>query len=175
MNKDELFLLGKIVRTFGSKGEVVFQIDSEILTRLKKLESVFLKLNENLVPFFIENLQPRPKNQALVKFLDIDSTEDASLLAGSEIYIPKGIVPKSKNGQLFSSDIEGFKVIDTQLGETGIVVTVLEMPQQSLLSIDFKGKEILIPIVEEIVKKIDRKNKTIYIDAPEGLIDLYLG
>ena len=174
MNKDELFLLGKIVRTFGSKGEVVFQIDSEILARIKKMESVFLKLNENLVPFFIENLQPRPKNQALVKFLDINSTEDASMLAGSEIYIPHEILPKSKSGQLYSSDIEGFKVIDTQRGETGTVITVLEMPQQSLLSIDFEGKEILIPIVEEFVKKVDRRNKTIYIEAPEGLIDLYI-
>ena len=174
MKQDELFQLGKIVRTFGSKGEVVFQVDAEILSRIKKLESVFLKMNENLVPFFIELLQPRSKGQALVKFIDVDSTEDATLLAGRKIYIPLTLLPKPKGTQLYSIEIEGYTVIDAVRGETGTVRTVLEMPQQSLLAIDFNGKEILIPIVDEIVKKIDRKTKTIHIEAPEGLIELYL-
>jgi 16S rRNA processing protein RimM len=174
MKQDELFQLGKIVRTFGSKGEVVFQIDAEILSKIKKLESVFLRINENLVPFFIELLQPRAKGQALVKFLDVDSTEDASLLAGCEIYIPIGLLPNQKGTQLYSIEIEGYTVIDANRGETGTVRKVLEMPQQSLLAIDFNGKEILVPIVDEIVKKIDRKTRTIYINAPEGLIELYL-
>lgn len=174
MKKDELFQLGKIVRTFGSKGEVVFQADPEILSRIKKLESVFLSINENLVPFFIELLQPRPKGQAIVKFIDIDSSEDASHLAGCEIYIPWAMMPKQKGTKLYSIEIEGFSVIDAIRGETGTVRTVLEMPQQALLAIDFEGKEILIPIVDEIVKKIDRKTKTIHIEAPEGLIELYL-
>jgi len=174
MKQDELFQLGKIVRTFGTKGEVIFQIDSEIFSQIKKLESVYLKLNENLVPFFIELLQPKAKGQAMVKFLDVDSTEDASLLAGCDIFIPIGLLPKQKGAQLYSIEIEGYTVIDASRGETGTVKTVLEMPQQSLLAIEYNGKEILIPIVDEIVKKIDRKTKTVHIDAPEGLIELYL-
>ncbi len=174
MKKDELFQLGKIVRTFGSKGEVVIQVDAELLSRIKKMESVYLKLNENLVPFFIELLQLRPKGQAMVKFLDVDSTEEASLLAGCDIFIPIALLPKQKGTHLFSVEIEGYTVIDANRGETGTVTSVLEMPQQSLLAIDFNGREILIPIVDEIIKKIDRKTKTVFIEAPEGLIDLYL-
>ena len=174
MKQDELFLLGKIVRTFGSKGELVFQADTEILSRIKKLESVFLKINENLVPFFIELLQPRPKNQALVKLMDIETSEDASLYAGCEIYIPLAILPKQKGSKLYSQNIEGYSVIDANYGNTGFVNKIIEMPQQFLLSIDLNGKEILVPIVEEIVKHIDHKTKTISIDAPEGLIELYL-
>jgi 16S rRNA processing protein RimM len=175
MKQDELFLLGKIVRTFGTKGEVVFQVNAELFSQIKKLESVYLKLNENLVPFFIELLQPRPKGQVMVKFFDVDSSEDASQLSGYEIYIPLNLLPKPKGSQLYSIEIEGYKVIDALHGETGTVRTVLEMPQQSLLAIDFNGKEILVPIVDEIVKKIDRKTRTIFIEAPEGLIDLYIG
>ena len=174
MKQDELFQLGKIVRTFGTKGEVIFQIDSEILSLIKKLESVYLKINENLVPFFIELLQPKAKGQALVKFLDVDSTDESSLLSGCDIFIPIAQLPKQKGTQLFSVEVEGYTVIDAIRGETGTVRTVLEMPQQALLSIDFNGKEILVPIVDEIVKKIDRKTRTIHIEAPEGLIDLYL-
>ncbi len=174
MKQDELFLLGKIVRTFGSKGELVFQVDTEIISRIKKLESVFLKINENLIPFFIELIQPRPKNQALVKLMDIDTSEDASPLAGCEIYIPHAILPKQKGTKLYSQDIAGYSVRDANRGNTGIVSKIIEMPQQFLLAIEFNGKEILVPIVDEIVKSIDHKTKTIYMEAPEGLIELYL-
>jgi 16S rRNA processing protein RimM len=174
MKQDELFRLGKIVRTFGSKGEVIFQIDSEIIDRIKKLESVFININENLVPFFIEHLERRPKNQAQVKLLDVDSTDDASILAGCEFFIPIGLLPKQKSTQLYSFEIEGYTVVDAVRGETGTVTAVLEMPQQSLLAIEFNGKEILVPIVDEIIRKIDRKKKEIHIEAPEGLIELYL-
>lgn len=174
MKQDELFQLGKIVRTFGSKGEVVVQIDVDILSQIKEMESVYLKLNESLVPFFIELFQPRSKGQAMVKFLDVDSTEDASQLAGCEIFIPMAMLPKQKVSRAFSFDIEGFTVIDADRGETGTVAAILEMPQQVLLAIDYNGKEILIPVVDEIIKNIDRKKKIIYIEAPEGLIDLYL-
>lgn len=174
MNQDELFLMGKIVRTFGSKGEVVFQCNNEILSQIKKLESVFLKLNENLVPFFIEHLQRRPKGQALVKFLDVDQTEEASLLCGCEIFIPPESVPQPKGRAFFSKNILGYSVIDKLHGETGIVRDVIEMPQQSLLSIDCNGKEILVPVVDEFVRKIDHKNRILHIETPEGLIDLYI-
>ncbi len=174
MKQDELFLVGKIVRTFGTKGEVVFQIDNEILSQIKKLESVFLKLNENLVPFFIDTLLPRPKNQFLIKFLDVDNSEDATAITGCQIFIPKTLLPKQKPTKLYSDNIEGYNVIDSVHGDIGIVQSILELPQQSLLSILFNGKEILIPIVEEIVRKVDHKNMTINIEAPEGLIDLYL-
>jgi len=174
MKPDELFQLGKIVRTFGSKGEVMFQVNSETLASLKKLESVFVSINGNLVPFFIEQIQPRPKNQALVKFMDTDSTDDADLLAGCDIYIPTALLPKPKKEQLYGNEIEGYSVTDARLGAIGTVRTILELPQQSLLAIDFNGKEILIPIVEEIIKKVDSRKKEISIEAPEGLIELYL-
>jgi len=173
MKPDELFLLGKIVRTFGSKGEVMFQIDSEILASLKKLESVFVNIDWSLVPFFIEQIQARPKNQALVKFMDVEETDDASILAGCDIYIPLSLLPKQKGGDFYSHEIEGFTVIDSRLGVIGNVQTILELPQQAILSIDLNGKEILIPIVEEIVKKVDRRRKAITIEAPEGLMELY--
>ncbi|MFZ4772329.1 MAG: ribosome maturation factor RimM [Ferruginibacter sp.] len=83
-------------------------------------------------------------------------------------------MPNQKGSEIYSIEIEGYAVIDSACGEIGFVRTVLEMPQQALLWIDFNGKEILIPVVDEIVKKVDRKTKTIHIEAPEGLIELYL-
>lgn len=45
---------------------------------------------------------------------------------------------------------------------------------QPIMAIDFGEKEILIPLIDEVIKQVDRQNKTIHIKAPQGLIDIYL-
>ncbi|MBK7031254.1 MAG: hypothetical protein IPH45_19550 [Bacteroidales bacterium] len=86
MNPDEFFQAGKVVKTSGSGGELVFSFDSEVSDRNKKMESVFILLQGNLVPFFIEKSETKARNQLLVKLLDVDNQEEASLLAGSGIF-----------------------------------------------------------------------------------------
>jgi len=56
----------------------------------------------------------------------------------------------------------------------GIITEVLEYPHQAVLSINFRNKEILIPITDEIIVNVDRDKKHLYTNTPEGLIDLYL-
>lgn len=175
MKKDELFQLGKIVRTFGSKGEVVIQLETDTPSRYKNLESVFININENLVPFFIERIQLKLKNQAVVKFLDIDSPDDTSLILNRSLFLPIELLPKLKGKNTFYfHEVTGYQVIDCIKGDIGIVKSVLELPQQALLEIEFNNKEILIPIADEIIKKVDKKKRIVEIESPEGLIDIYL-
>jgi len=175
MKQDELFQLGKIVRTFGSKGEVVIQLETDNPNRYKNLESVFIKINENLIPFFIETIQLKLKNQAIVKFLDIDSIGDTALILNCSLFLPIELLPKLKGKNTFYyHEITGYEVIDSHRGAIGIVKSVLELPHQSLLEIAFNEKEILIPIADDIIKKVDKKSRQILIEAPEGLIEIYL-
>ncbi|HAH60328.1 MAG TPA: 16S rRNA processing protein RimM, partial [Bacteroidales bacterium] len=67
-----------------------------------------------------------------------------------------------------------YQVIDLNFGETGRVEEVLEYPHQAILRILRGKKEILIPITDEIITAVDRENKIIHVNAPEGLIAMYL-
>ena len=69
----------------------------------------------------------------------------------------------------------GFKVVDAQHGEIGKIASIIEYPAQPLFQIMQDGTEILIPVIDQVIKKVDREEKTIFIEAPNGLIDLYLG
>ncbi|MBK7175359.1 MAG: 16S rRNA processing protein RimM [Bacteroidales bacterium] len=173
MNPDEFFQAGKVVKTSGSGGELVFSFDSEVSDRNKKMESVFILLQGNLVPFFIEKSESKARNQLLVKLLDVDTQEEASLLAGSGIFLPKSMKSRKKQGKKFDIDFNGFLVIDKVHGEIGLVVNVLELPMQELLEIEKDGKLYLIPLVEEIITEINIDTGIIRIEAPEGLIELY--
>lgn len=172
MNPDELSRIGKIVKTFGTKGEVIFSLENTKPEWLRKTESVFIRFGGNLVPFFISDSSPRPNNQAVVKFDDIDSVEEAAELSGGEILVPSAILPKKKVRGLEKNEVFDFKVIDQDKGLIGFVTGILDLSEQSLLQVTSDNKEILIPVTEVFITKIDKKSKSIYINVPEGLIDL---
>ena len=88
--------------------------------------------------------------------------------------MPDEILSDLDEGSFYDHEISGFKVIDQEKGEIGEIDTVIDLTSNPLLRIEFNEKEILIPIFEGLVLKVDRENKILYISAPEGLIDLYI-
>lgn len=174
MKKDELFLVGKIVGVTGLKGEAVVRFSAAATTDSAKMESVFIEINENLVPFFIEKIQYKPKNQAIANFLDLEGFDELTKLVGCGIYILSDRLPPTNRKNSDFDQLVGYAVVDASKGRIGRIVDIIELPYQSIIKIGFEGKEILVPIVPEIVKKVDRKKKTVFIEAPEGLIGIYL-
>ena len=174
MDYNDLFCLGRIIRTFGSKGEVVFYLDVDEPQNYLEMESVFIKLNENLVPFSIDSIQLRPKKQAVVRFHDVNETDDAELFVGSLLFLPLSFLPPLSGNKFYYHEVKGFAVIDKEKGLIGIIEDVLDLQHQAIIQIRLGGKEILVPISDDIIKKVDRENRQIEIEAPEGLIDIYL-
>ena len=110
----------------------------------------------------------------LLKFEDIDSEEDADDLMKAELYLPLDLLPKLEGNQFYYHEIIGFTIKDSSFGEVGIITSVNDTTAQALFEIDRNGVEILIPMNDEFIEKVDRASKTIVVTTPEGLIDLYL-
>ena len=168
------FYVGKILKLFASKGALLAYLDVDDPEDYINLESVFVRMNNQLIPFFIENIELRHKNNAVLTFEDVDNPEQASMLTGCEMFLPLDMLPPLTGNRFYYHEIKGFSIIDTIYGEAGIVEEVMEYPHQAVLRINNKGKEILIPISDEIIAEVDRINRTLHITAPEGLIDLYM-
>ena len=174
MNKDDFYYLGKIAKPFGSKGQVVVYLDVDEPSEYKKLESVYLDLDGELVPFLLTSIELRVGQKALFHFEDVNTSADAEVYNGREMYLPIVDLPPLKGKKFYYHEIKGFTVIDTSHGTIGTLLKVLEYPHQSMLQISFGNKEILVPLVDEVILKVDRKKKELHIRAPEGLIDIYL-
>ncbi|WP_025743421.1 ribosome maturation factor RimM [Aquimarina pacifica] len=174
MKKEECFYLGKIVSKFSFKGEVLIKLDTDEPESYVGMESVFVSYNNNLVPFFIEKSSLHKSDLLRVKFEDIDTEEDADDLMKAELYLPLTMLPKLEGDQFYYHEVIGFMVVDTSFGEVGVVTSVNDSTAQALFEIDRKGIEILIPMNDEFIDKIDKEAKIIYVNTPEGLIDLYL-
>lgn len=175
MQKNDCFQLGQIVKAHGFKGELISQWDVDSPSVYKNIQELFVDVNGKLVRFEIEKLKLLEQNFALIKLKGIDDEELVNALIDNEIYLPLSYLPKLSDTQFYFHEIINFKVIDKQKGDIGKIIRVLDMPQQAILEIIHEsGKEILIPITDEIIKKVNRTEKQLLIEAPEGLIDIYL-
>ena len=173
MDKENFYFLGYITKTHGLKGDLTVFLDVDDIQNYKKLESVFIEIGDDLIPFFIETIELKPPDKAIVRFQDI-KPGDANMLLKRNLYLPLDRLPKLSGNRFYFHEVIGFEVIDTKHGNTGKIESVLEIEPQALFQISFKGKEILIPVVDEIINEVDREKKQIIVTTPEGLIEFYL-
>lgn len=174
MTKEECFFLGKIVKKYSFKGELLIKLDTDEPDLYENLDSVFIDLRGNLIPFFLESSQLHKSELLRVKFEDVETEADADALIKSDCYLPLSFLPELEDDKFYFHEIIGYKVEDKNFGSVGIITGVNDTTAQSLFEIDRDGVEILIPMNDAFILKVDKKNKTIFVDTPEGLIDLYL-
>ncbi len=174
MEKKDCFYLGKIVKKYSFKGEVLVKLDTDEPELYGDLDALFLDLRNSLVPFFIESSQFHKSELLRVKFEEVDSEEDADSILKCDVYLPLQFLPKLEDDKFYFHEIIGYSVEDVNFGKVGIIKAINDSTAQSLFEIDRDGIEILIPMNDAFIKKVDKKKKSILVETPEGLIDLYL-
>ena len=170
----DCYYLGLIAKLHGFKGEVSLFLDVSNPAEYQELDALYLDIDGTLTPFFIEGFKLKNKGFASIKFEGIESEAAAKRLLKKKAYLPLSILPELDQSSFYDHEVIGYKVSDELKGDIGVVVDVIDMTANPLLQIDYNGTEILIPIFDGLISKVDRKKKELYIKAPEGLIELYL-
>lgn len=174
MRKEDCFYLGKIVKKYSFKGEVLIKLDTDEPQLYKEMESVFVDFNNSLIPFFIEKSSLHKSELLRVQFDDVDTEEKADEIIGLEVYLPLSFLPELNENQFYYHEIIGFTAEDVRYGKIGVVKGVNDSAAQALFEIDRNGIEILIPLIDDFIEKVDKKNKILLLKTPEGLIEMYL-
>lgn len=174
MRKEDCFYLGKIVSKYSFKGEVLVKIDTDEPELYDTMESVFVSLRNNLVPFFISKCRLHKSQLLRIDFEDVNSEDDADKIMGSELYLPLSFLPELSGNKFYFHEVIDFKVIDDIHGDIGIIQSINDTTSQALFEILKGDKQLLIPINDDIITQVDREAKTIHVTTPEGLVDLYL-
>jgi 16S rRNA processing protein RimM len=158
---------GTVVKTHGTKGE--FKIVTDI--KVKLTEWAFLEIREKPVPFYIEQAQAAHHDEWLVKLQGINSMEQAQAYLGFKLLVPKTKgKTKPKAGDF---NLNGFKLVDINLGEIGEIVATEELPQQTMLITHYKEQQVMIPMVEAFIHDVNEEQEIIYLNLPEGFFELY--
>ena len=170
---DEHIHVGKLVATVGLQGELLLKHLLGKKTVFKQADVLFIEIERNIqLPYFIEKSISKNNSETIIKIEDVNTKEQAAKLLQKKTWLTKNDFEKyvSKTAPV---NLTGFIVLNNK--ETlGKVEAVIEQPQQILLQVRMQQKEVLIPLHEETLKKIDRKKKQVHVILPEGLLEIYL-
>ncbi|MGG5208605.1 ribosome maturation factor RimM [Chryseobacterium sp. MIQD13] len=173
MRKEDCYLLGKITRRHGLAGNVILKLDTDQPELYNKLESIFVEINGLLVPFFIAK-SSWSKNDALnIAFKNSsEALVDQSL--GKNVYLPLASLPKLTGKQFYYHEIIGFDILDENNKECGVIRSVNDQTAQNYFVTNLDGKEVVIPIIKDWILEVNREERFIKMQLPEGLIDVFL-
>ena len=168
----QYFKIGKLAASHGLDGTLVLVHNLGKKTALKDLETLFIQENkDNFMPYFIESTSVKNDTEVYIKVEGVDNKEIARKLTPKEVWITATDFEKyaAKSSPI---SMLGYDLIDgdTNLGE---IIEVLGQPHQILCTILYKGNEALIPVHEGNLIKMDQKNKKVYVEVPEGLLEIY--
>ena len=173
MNINECYNLGKVTKPWGVKGQLVLFLDVDSPEDYLDLDSAFVEVKGQLVPHFF-HIDSLNGNKAVATFEEL-TPEQANALVGHDLYLPLSLLPQLTGNQFYFHEVVGFRVVDSVHGDIGTIAQVIDYPAQPLFQVMKNGTEVLIPVIDQVIDRVDRELKTIFITAPNGLIELYLG
>lgn len=168
----EYFKIGRLAATFGVDGQLVLEHSLGKKSRLNGLEAFFIEEKKDIfLPYFIVATKIKNDKETYITLEGIQSKEDARVLVKKEVWL---IEKDFKKFAVDTSPISllGFTVINKET-EIGQVTEVIEQPHQLLCVVKTENNEILIPIHKESLEKMDKKKRRLYVNLPDGLLEIY--
>ena len=172
MRKEDCFFLGTVVAKYSFKGEVLIKLDTDDPEAYLSLQSFLLENESHLIPYFTTKVQLHKCQLLRVSVEGIESEKQADIMIGKSVYLPLDQLPKLADDQFYFHEIIGFEVIDPLQGPIGTITGVNDASSQVLLEVEYKKRQILIPLVDELIQQVDKKQKQLYLSIPEGLLYL---
>jgi 16S rRNA processing protein RimM len=167
---NQYFKIGKLAATFGVQGQLVLEHSLGKKTSLKGLEIIFIEeKKDTFLPYFITATKIKNDKEIYISLEGIQTKEGAHFK--KEVWLSEIDFKKFAAGAAPIS-LLGFMIINNEV-ELGEVLEVIEQPHQVLCSILIDGKEALIPIHEDSLEKIDKKSRKLYVNLPDGLLEIY--
>lgn len=170
----EYFKIGKLVATYGFKGDIVLQHSMGKKTSFKGLETVFIEdRQDSFLPYFVQDCKIKNDGEVFIKLEGYDTKEKAHTLLQKEIWFTDADFKKFAKSSAPIS-LLGYSIYDDEK-LVGEIIEVIEQPHQLLCKVIIhdNGVEALIPLHEEFLEKVDKKAKKVYVNLPEGLLDIY--
>ena len=172
MRKEDCYFLGKITRKHGLQGYVVLRLDTDQPEIYNQMESIFVDINGLLVPFFIDKQAWRKEDAKLLLFKN--STEAmVEQLIGKDVYMPLSTLPELTGNQFYYHEVIGYTVYDCEETNYGVIQSVNDFTAQHYFVLKLNGKDVVVPIIKDWIMEVNREEKFIKMNLPEGLIDVF--
>ncbi len=164
--------IGFFRKTHGIRGEMILEFEPRFEFSVEDAARFFVELDGLLVPFFVKEngLRFKSGNSAIVTLIWVDTEKYAKRLVGKPVYLYKTEIV-DQPGEPIGSKFENYLLIDSAIGEIGVIDRVDNYSGNIVITVNYRGEEILIPYNENLLVEINDNQKTIKLKLPEGLFD----
>lgn len=171
--KSNCVKVGYVQKPHGIHGELVIRFEEDYYETLDENPPLFLEIDNLLVPYFISDEGLRFKSgESVIARLDwVDSDKKAKALCGLSVFVDQDDVIEFED-ELSPHSLIGFQLFGEELGLIGEISEVNDFSGNLLLSVEYQGKEALIPLNEELIVRLDEDKREIELRIAEGLFDL---
>lgn len=173
LTHQDSFEIGYVTKTRGLKGEVQIFFQYEDVEDID-FDFIFIEIDAKLVPFFITSYQLLGNGAGYFLLEDITHIDKAAELVKKKVFLPNEHKPVRDPDDFRITDLKGFMVHEKTQGDLGEILQVNEFPQQYIATILYQSKEVLFPLNDDFIIEIDREAKSLIIELPEGLLEVYL-
>ena len=170
MNTDHV-KIGTIVSKHGYKGFVKINVSSFNFDQLPDIKHLFIDIDNCFIPFMLDEVKSFTNNLIILKFAEVNSEEEADDIVLKDVFIESKSYKDDKQKGFFYNELINFSVYK-ESKKVGLIDSINSELPQPVFEVLINSKKIMIPIHEDLIDKIDKKNKIIHIDIPEGLIEI---
>ena len=172
MQKEDCFLVGRVFKLHGYKGDVKIYNENNILFDFNTINYFLIEKNGVLVPFIITKARRTKKNIILTKLKEINSEKEALSILQQKIYLPIDFLADIDKKTLREKELIGFKVLDSSIGELGKITYINSQTPQQLIYVSKDGKEFCFPMHKNFIINIKSTEKIMEVKIPKDLINL---
>lgn len=171
--KAECQNIGFFRKTHGIHGGLILEFEPQFEYSVEAADRFFVELEGLLVPFFIEDegLRFKSGNSAIVNLKWVTTEKYVKRLVGSSVYLFQDEIV-DEEVETLESKFENYLLIDEKLGEIGIIHQVDDYSGNIVITVQYRGEELLIPYNDKLLKDVNEMQKTITLNLPEGLIEM---
>jgi 16S rRNA processing protein RimM len=171
--KDPCIEIGRVARAQGIRGEIRVDSWTDWPERFLAGGSIFIQPSAGEGAWH-QVVRTRLQGRTVIlKLAGVDDRDQADMLRGAVLKIKNSDRPPLHDGQYYIRDVIGLTVRTEDGRVIGKINDVLKMPAQDLYVVTGSGREILIPAVRQIIKKIDVEAGVMVVDPVEGLVEDY--
>lgn len=165
--------IGFFRKTHGVHGGLVLEFETQFEYSVEEAGRFFVELEGLLVPFLIKNdgLRFRTANTAIVNLDFVETEKYGKRLVGKSVYLYLSEIIDEPE-ESFESQFENYLLIDETLGNIGMITHADNFAGNIVLTVNYKGEELLIPYNKSLEVATNEVQKTITLKLPEGLIEI---
>ena len=163
--------IGTIITKHGFNGSLILKISGKYSNNLSILDFLFIEINKKHIPFKLDSIKTFKNKSYKIKFNEVNDDAYANQLISKSVFIKSNDYPDLKEETNIYSAIINFSAFNNE-AKIGEIININENLPQPVFEINYKSKIVMVPIHEDLIIKIDKENKNIFLRIPDGLLDI---